>query len=243
MEQEKNRLADDAAVAAENSRIREEYQRRRQHIPADLYALWQPAAALAHGERIQVAASLLQKSHVFPTPQSRILEVGVGQMGWLPDLLAMGASSTHMAGIDLDEKRIEQAQKILPSADLHVGDASQMGFADQSFDLVVCSTVLSSILDDTVRNKVAREIVRVLKPRGALLWYDFFRPNPWNRAVRPVSAHDVKRLFAPLAGDMSSITLAPPLARRIAPKSFLVAQALSAVPFLRTHLLGVLVKP
>ena len=73
-----------------------------------------------------------------------------------------------------------------PSADLRVGDAAEMPWADDMFKLVVISTVMTSILDAEVRRAVADEVDRVLEPGGAVLWYDFRVDNPANPNVRGI---------------------------------------------------------
>jgi hypothetical protein len=102
--------------------------------------------------------------------------------------------------------------------------------------------VLSSILDQKVRRLVASEAVRVIAPGGVLLWYDFAYNNLRNPNVRKVDRSELKRLFPQLAGEIRSVTLAPPLARLVAPRSWLLAALLENVPVLRTHLLAVLKK-
>jgi hypothetical protein len=103
--------------------------------------------------------------------------------------------------------------------------------------------MFTSILDARVRRAAADEIVRVLAPGGALLWYDFAFDNPRNSQVRGLCARAVRALFPELRGDLRRTTLAPPLARAVVPVSRTLAAALDAVPWLRSHLLGVLVKP
>ena len=90
---------------------------------------------------------------------------------------------------------------------------------------------------------IANEIVRVLAPGGALLWYDFAFDNPQNPHVRGISRSEITRRFPQLAGKIKSVTLAPPLARLIVPRSWTLATFLETIPFLRTHLLAVLIKP
>ena len=87
---------------------------------------------------------------------------------------------------------------------------------------------------------IAAEITRVLRPGGALLWYDLRVPNPRNPNVRPVSRRELAALFPGLVGPVETATLAAPLARHVAPWSELVAGALERCPWLRTHLLAVL---
>jgi hypothetical protein len=84
--------------------------------------------------------------------------------------------------------------------------------------------------------------VRVLRPGGALLWYDFRVDNPANPNVRGIGHRELEALFPGLACRVLSLTLAPPLARAVAPVSPGLARLLEGLPFLRSHLLGVLVK-
>ena len=125
---------------------------------------------------------------------------------------------------------------------LRVGDATRMPWADETFRLIVVSTVFSSILDERVRRVAAGEIVRVLARGGAMLWYDIRVGNPKNPNVRAIPRGVLTELFPSLAGPVRSVTLAPPLVRWCAPKSWVLAEALESLPFLKTHLVAVLLK-
>jgi ubiquinone/menaquinone biosynthesis C-methylase UbiE len=230
------------ALDEERERIVREMARRRAVVDGQRYEAWQPAASLARSSRVRDAAVMLKRAGVFPSTGARALEVGVGRRGWLPDLIAFGVREPDLAAIDLDATHVDLAKAALPAADVRVGDASALPFADASFDLVVASTLFTSILSDAMRSSVAREIVRVLRPGGALLWYDFAFDNPMNKNVRGIGRRELKRLFDALHGDVRSTTLAPPLARAIAPLSWTAATVLEALPVLRTHLIAVLVK-
>lgn len=170
------------------------------------------------------------------------MEIGFGKLGWLGELITWGVRELDIHGIELDPIRVSQAREALPSADLRVGDATELPWRKASFQLVIVSTVISSVLQWEVRRLIAAEAVRVLAPGGALLWYDFAYDNPRNKNVRKIDRRELRRLFPQLYGEVRSITLAPPLARIIAPRSWALAIALEAVPFLRTHLLAVLVQ-
>lgn len=228
--------------SAESSRIIIEYRRRAYEVDSDLYAPWQPAEAFMRAGRERAASQMLREAKVFPVAADRCLEVGYGRLGWLGTLISWGLREPHLAGIELDETRAQVAQSALPSADLRVGDASALPWSDGAFQLVVCSTVFTSILDLHVRQQIADEITRVLAPGGAILWYDFRINNPKNKNVKKVSKSELFRLFPELKGAVKSVTLAPPLTRILAPKSWTLASVLESMPPLRTHLLGVLLK-
>jgi len=229
-------------VTLELRRIQAEYQRRAFEIEPDRYAAWQPAEILMRAGRERTAAMMLNQAGVFPKADDKCLEIGFGYLGWLGDLVTWGVPETNLHGIELDPVRAGRTQKILPLADLRVGDATALPWQDNAFRLVVASTVFTSILDSAVRQMIAAEIIRVLAPGGALLWYDFAVNNPRNQQVRKVGRRELVQLFPQLQGKIASVTLAPPLARLVAPRSWTLATFLEAVPLLRTHLLAVLVK-
>lgn len=230
------------SYSKERDRIIAEYERRAVDGDADQYAPWQPAEAFMRVGRERAASQMLRRAGVFPVAGGRCLEVGYGRLGWLGTLVSWGLRVSDLSGIELDEKRGQVAQRALPGADLRIGDASELPWPDATFNLVVCSTVFTSILDVRMQQKIAGEITRVLVRGGALLWYDFRTNNPKNKNVQKVSRSELARLFPELRGAVRSVTLAPPLTRLLAPRSWGLASVLESVPPLRTHLLGVLLK-
>jgi ubiquinone/menaquinone biosynthesis C-methylase UbiE len=191
----------------EAERIRAEFRRRALEVPSDTYALTKPANLFAAQERTRLALTVLEREDFFPLRGRRILEVGCGSGGWLPTFEGWGAERGDLAGVDLDEARVGRARQRLsslrdeegvllaPGADIRQGDASSLPWADASFDLVVQSTVFSSVLDPTMKRALADEMLRVLRPSGLLFWYDFFFDNPWNPNVRGVGRQEVRSLF------------------------------------------------
>jgi len=57
-------------------------------------------------------------------------------------------------------------------------NAEALPFANGFFDLVTVFTVCTSILDPQMARNVSREIHRVLRSGGAVVWYDFRMNNP-----------------------------------------------------------------
>jgi ubiquinone/menaquinone biosynthesis C-methylase UbiE len=229
-------------IAAERQRMRAEYRRRELETGPDLYAPFQPAEMLMRVGRKRTAAMMLRQAGVFPQAGDKCLEIGFGSLGWLGDLITWGMQETDLHGIELDPVRAKRAQKILPMANLRIGDATALPWGDCTFHLVIASTVFTSILDPKVRRVMAEEIHRVLMPNGALLWYDFAVNNPKNPHVRRVGRRELKQLFPQLRGGVKSVTLAPPLARLVAPRSWVLGTFLETIPLLCTHLLAVLVR-
>ncbi len=225
----------------EKQRLLREYRRREAELPPDLYAPWQAAESFMRAERKRQAARMLRRAGVFPGPETPSLEVGYGRLGWLGDLISWGVRERSLAGIELDADRAACARAVLPAADLRVGDAGALPWPNGSFQLAVASTVFTSVLDDDLRRRMAAEIERCLSQGGALLWYDF-RMNPRNPQVRAIGRRQLRELFPGLRGAVRSVTLAPPIARRVVPWSHLLATLLERLPVLRGHLIAVLVK-
>ncbi len=71
----------------------------------------------------------------------------------------------QVTSVDIDRKAIEFAEKNNRQSNLRfqVGDAMNLQFAEQSFDIVVCSQVYEHVPDASV---MMNEIYRVLKPGG-----------------------------------------------------------------------------
>lgn len=89
---------------------------------------------------------------------------------------------SHVVGLDLSDRMIEQAHRNLTPPDLASlvslvkGRAETMPFSDRSFDAVVFTFLLRYVEDisDTLR-----ELVRVLRPGGQMASLEFFVPqNP-----------------------------------------------------------------
>jgi ubiquinone/menaquinone biosynthesis C-methylase UbiE len=170
---------------------------------------------------------------------TRVLDVGCGSGGWLRRLVEIyGAAEERCTGIDLLEERVQAARATLPLAEWHSGSAHALPLASDAYDLVLSFTVFSSILDDALCAAIAGEMWRVLRPSGFILWYDYTYDNPSNRAVRGMPLSRVRAFFPEgIIGDVQRITLAPPLARRIAPRAYWLAAALERSKALNTHLL------
>ena len=129
-----------------------------------------------------------------------------------------------------------------PNIDFVCGDASKLPYEDESMDVVMQFTVFTSILEGKMKRDIAREMLRVLKRDGIILWYDFHTDNPANPNVRAVKKKEIYELFKNCEIYLKRTTLAPPIARAIAPFSNILCQILEKIPLLRTHYLGIVRK-
>ncbi len=166
-----------------------------------------------------------------------VLEIGCGRGGWLPAFAKHG--TRRLAGIDLVPGRIEEAQARLPDADLRVGCASNLPWEAASFDLVVLSTVLSSIECRELRRDLGLEARRVARRDARALVFDLRWPSPWNAAVHRVSVDEVAETLGRRSLRSESLLCLPPLGRRLARRTPSVLDWLERCPLLHTHRLDI----
>lgn len=224
---------DEQRINQELRRIKEEYIRREKEIPKDYYSLKHPANLYMYTQRIYEVINILRKENIFPLSDKFILDVGCGSGLWLLDFLRWGAEQNKLYGIDLIEEMVKKAKQFLPYADLRLGDASSLPFPDNKFDIVLQSLVFTSILDGSLKKAIAKEMLRVLKPTGFILWYDFIYNNPKNPNVRGIKAKEIIYLFPDCRIKLKRITLAPPIVRFLAPRSYLICYLLEKCVFFK----------
>jgi ubiquinone/menaquinone biosynthesis C-methylase UbiE len=216
----------------EVKRIRSVYERRARRGADERYSPFEPAH-LYHAQALDRAlVRALQREGVRSLAGMRILDVGCGGGSWLAGLTRFGADVDGLVGVDLREEALNasQIQPLTASADL-------LPFQSASFDMVCQLTMLSSVLDTTMRRRIAVEMLRVLKPQGILVWYDF-TVNPLNRDVKGVRPKQLRALFPEARLRVERVTLAPPITRLLAGHAWPVCQLLELAPPLRTHILA-----
>jgi len=121
-------------------------------------------------------------------------------------------------------------------------NAERLPYEDSNFDIIIFSTVFTSILESTMKRNVSMEALRVLKSGGIIIYYDFFYDNPRNRDVRGVKKREIYELFPSCNIYLKRITLAPPLARLIAPYSYFACYVFEKLRIFNTHYLGLIRK-
>lgn len=114
----------------------------------------------------------------------RVLDVGCGR-----GLLTVGAarrlSSGKVIGVDVWQRGAitgNRADSVLENAaiegvnnrvEVKEGDARELPFADETFDVVVSNFVVHDLKSRAERKQMMREVARVLKPDGRVALVDF----------------------------------------------------------------------
>ncbi len=226
----------------DTARITAEYERRAREIPADFYSLGRPGNLLLHQQTVRGCVAALQRADLYPLRGLRVADIGCGGGTWLLEFAQWGAEPESLAGIDLMPARLEAARRRVPQADLHVASASDLPWEDASFDVVSQMIVFSTFADPALKRATAHEMLRVLKPGGAILWVDMRVNNPRNPEVKGLRKAEIRELFPGCSVELTPALLAPPISRLVAARSWTLAEALSALPFLRTHYVGLIRK-
>ncbi len=170
--------------------------------------------------------------------EARILDVGCGSGALLHWLAQCGAQRHLLYGVDLREDQIEFARANSPEINLLCADARQLSFADRFFDVIICNNVFGSILDRAVADAVATEVRRVVKPTGLIVWCESRYRNLWNTNVRGYTSREIRRCFPGCRIELRSITVFPPLARRLGRLTPTLYPMFARIPFLRVRYLG-----
>ncbi len=175
----------------------------------------------------------------------RVLDYGCGNGRWMGRWLAWGANPARLHGVDVRSSAVASARESFPSLDFEVLDGPELPYGDDFFDVVTINLVFSSILEKKTRRAASQEITRVLGPGGLLLWHDFTVNNPKNPNVRGLRPSEIQKFFPELSlVSMRRVTLAPPVARRLAQISLTTTDFVEwALPPLRTHAFVVLRAP
>lgn len=114
-----------------------------------------------------------------------VLEVGTGA-GDVAAFLAR-ERGFDVVGIDMDPGQLALARNrhgVIPGLRFAVADATQLEFPPASFDLIVAQNVFHHM---PAWRAAAREVARVLRPSGHLLWLDLTPPRFLAALLRPLA--------------------------------------------------------
>jgi arsenite methyltransferase len=133
----------------------------------------------------------------------RVLDVGCGH-----GLMLLGAAkkltTARAVGIDLWQKQdqagnrreatLENATRegVVNRVELVDGDARQMPFEKETFDVILSSWALHNIYDAPGRRRALEEIVRVLKPGGRILITDIRHAEEYADVFRSLGLTQVQ---------------------------------------------------
>ena len=228
----------EAKVLNESELIKERYSKREQNEEFRKYSIFNPEVMYAVIEKERAIINIFKSCGLIPVENKRLLEIGCGNGINLLNMIRLGFNPKNLKGNELLPDRIKAAKSILsPSVEIYEGDALELDFERESFDIVYQSVVFTSILNDNFQEKLAEKMWSWVKTGGGVLWYDFIYNNPSNPDVRGVTIDRVKKLFPDGEIVCKKITLAPPISRRVTKLHPSLYSFFNMFPFLRTHVL------
>lgn len=132
-------------------------------------------------ERRPVRAAL---ELIAPGQQERLLDVGTGTGEVLRQLARRERPPREAVGVDPSEAMLALVPPLPPGWTVREGDARDLPFADERFDVAVVSYVLQVLPAADVAAALA-ELWRVLRPEGRLVTVTPYVPS--RGAARPVA--------------------------------------------------------
>ncbi len=190
-----DRERDLAAIRATYDRYQRE-QRGRIWDPSN------PGFARMMRDRDRAVVDLLRRS--LPGDGGAVLDLGAGDGRLAQVARDAKVPFSSWTGADFDPGAVAAAESAMPWASWVEASADRLPLADGSFDVVVASTLFSSLPSRALEEAVAGEVTRVLRADGWLVWYDLRFDNPFNRAVHGIGELATGAALSRLAGRASA---------------------------------------
>jgi SAM-dependent methyltransferase len=182
-------------------------------MSAEIKPQWGASYRLIAAEKWKAKSAAMGKAvtqalveYAQPQPGMQVLDLasGTGEPG-ISIAMRVGPNG-HVTALDLSADLLEIAegrarQRNLTNFSTHQGDAHELPFGDQSFDLITCRL---GVMFFAQVHQALRECRRVLKPGGRacfLAWGPFQQPY-WSSTMGIVHRHIGGPLLAPGAPDM-----------------------------------------
>lgn len=98
------------------------------------------------------------------TMPAKVLDLGCGDGRLAPLWQAVTGAETH--GLELSPQAVKTAQSMFPFIRYKEGDATVTGYANNTFDIIVCQEVLEHIEQ---QDRLVTECARILRDEGHLI--------------------------------------------------------------------------
>lgn len=170
----------------------------------------------------------------------KFLEIGAGHGNNIYFFKNLGFLYENIFANELLEDRISVLKYNYPSIQVISGNALEISEFKNYFDIILISTVFSSILDNNFRISLANKSMELLNNEGILICYDFIYNNPANEDVKKVTRQDLRMFFNSARSIyFQKVTVFPYIGRKLG-RFYNIFNLI--FPFLRTHLISIIRK-
>lgn len=135
-----------------------------------------------------------------------VLDIGCAHGRLVPTLIKHGIDPSKYTGIDLSENLIQEARGRFPQVQFYVGNACDLPYKKETFDVTISSAVLHHIPSQKLRIKAVEEMLRVTKKDGTailLVWNAFYFKHLWPHILKsliPRKNSDMFDMYLPFFG-------------------------------------------
>jgi ubiquinone/menaquinone biosynthesis C-methylase UbiE len=167
-------------------------------LSSQAYIMEDPREAARLERKVDANAWVEKYLNRYLFPGAEVLSVGCG-----PGVILRSICESHpdvnATGLDLSPLRVRQAaerNRHNPNAHFFCGDAREMRFASDSFDIVYTRMMLQYIAE---KDKAVEEMVRVCKPGGIVQMQDLDGQLVWHYPEDRVMQNSIQRVLEGLA--------------------------------------------
>lgn len=155
-------------------------QHMQRQLEPEVMDTWEEAIEYDAMDFTEVNTAFVTEALSLGIPtQALVLDAGTGT-GRIPVLMSQQQPSWQIIAIDLAENMLQiaaghvQNNGLQAQISLELVDAKHLPYEDSSFDLVVSNSLVHHLPDPL---PFLQELQRVIKPHGAILLRDLFRPD------------------------------------------------------------------
>jgi 2-polyprenyl-3-methyl-5-hydroxy-6-metoxy-1,4-benzoquinol methylase len=155
-----------------SERLQHEIEHGKKLLAEGAESIWNWSSPAGRVRADRRAGYFIKEANITSTDQ--VLEIGCGTGLFTRKVYALTKAS--ITATDISEELLTEAKKLLPEAIFKIDDAMNLSFPDNQFDVVFGSSVLHHL----EMEKSIKEIFRVLKPGGRMV---FAEPNMMNPQI------------------------------------------------------------
>lgn len=126
---------------------------------------------------------------------SKIIDIGCSTCSNLISLVNYGFKQENLYGVDINQKDIEISLNNFPKLNLTNENASKLSFQNNFFHLSMESTMFVQLTNNKVRESIANEMIRIVKPGGYLLLLDWRYDKSGDKRFLSLNKRRLIKLF------------------------------------------------